>query len=115
VADPGAIVCFGEVLLRLSAPVGEMLLQTPAFEAAVGGAEANVAVALARAGAPAAMVTVLPNKSTRECSAACTPDNDATAELAATTHKPTVPPPAGSRLSLSVECPHRPRRVVVTP
>ena len=60
-ADPGAIVCFGEVLLRLSAPAGEMLLQTPAFEVAVGGAEANVAVALARAGAPAAMVTVLPN------------------------------------------------------
>ncbi|HEY0800717.1 MAG TPA: sugar kinase [Steroidobacteraceae bacterium] len=60
-AASGAIVCFGEILLRLSAPPGEMLLQTPAFQLAVGGAEANVAVALARAGAPAAMVSILPD------------------------------------------------------
>lgn len=57
----GPIVCFGEILLRLSAPPGEMLLQTSAFQVAVGGAEANVAVALARAGAPAAMVSILPD------------------------------------------------------
>jgi 2-dehydro-3-deoxygluconokinase len=57
----GPIVCFGEMLLRLSAPPGEMLLQTPTFQVAVGGAEANVAVALARAGVPAAMVSILPD------------------------------------------------------
>lgn len=60
-AASGAIVCFGEILLRLSAPAGEMLLQTPTLQIAVGGAEANVAVALARAGVPAAMVSVLPD------------------------------------------------------
>jgi 2-dehydro-3-deoxygluconokinase len=60
-ARPGRIVCFGEVLLRLSATPGEMLLQTPALRVAVGGAEANVAVGLARAGAPAAMISILPD------------------------------------------------------
>jgi 2-dehydro-3-deoxygluconokinase len=60
-ASSGAIVCFGEVLLRFSAPQGELLLQTPSLEVAVGGAEANVAVALSRAGAPAAMLSILPD------------------------------------------------------
>jgi len=41
---PGRVVCFGEVLLRLSAPGGELLLQSPTLSACVGGAEANVAV-----------------------------------------------------------------------
>ena len=59
-ATPGKIVCFGEVLLRLAAPPGEMLLQSAELKVAVGGAEANVAVALARAGVPVAMVSVLP-------------------------------------------------------
>src|SRR5258708_11496813 len=57
----GRIVCFGEVLLRLAATPGEMLLQTPTLRVAVGGAEANVAVALARAGVPAALLTILPD------------------------------------------------------
>jgi hypothetical protein len=60
-AAPGAIVCFGEILLRLSAPRGELVLQTPMFQVAVGGAAANVAVALARADAPSAMVSILPD------------------------------------------------------
>lgn len=50
------IVCFGEVLLRLSAPGRERLLQSGRLEACVGGAEANVAVSLARFGHDAAMV-----------------------------------------------------------
>ncbi|HEY8539879.1 MAG TPA: sugar kinase [Steroidobacteraceae bacterium] len=54
------VVCFGEVLLRLSAPGKELLLQSPKFAAHVGGAEANVAVALAKLGNASAMVTVLP-------------------------------------------------------
>jgi len=54
------VVCFGEVLARLSAPHGEMLLQSPRLEVCIGGAEANVAVALARFGHDAAVVSALP-------------------------------------------------------
>lgn len=50
------IVCFGEVLLRLGAPGHERLLQSPALQVHVGGAEANVAVALARYGHETAVV-----------------------------------------------------------
>ncbi|HWA59797.1 MAG TPA: sugar kinase [Caulobacteraceae bacterium] len=57
----GTIVCFGEVLLRLAAPGAEMLLQTPNFRATLAGAEANVAVSLARLGHATAMVTTLPD------------------------------------------------------
>ena len=46
----GKLVCFGEMLVRLSAPQGEMLLQTPQLAAHVGGAEANVAVCVSRLG-----------------------------------------------------------------
>ncbi|MDI9238466.1 sugar kinase [Lysobacter sp. LF1] len=53
------IVCFGELLLRLSAPGRERLLQSPRFDVAVGGAEANVAVMLARMGHDAAMVSTV--------------------------------------------------------
>ncbi len=51
-----AIVCFGELLLRLSAPGRERLLQTPRFDVHVGGAEANVAVSLACLGHPVRML-----------------------------------------------------------
>jgi 2-dehydro-3-deoxygluconokinase len=57
----GRIVCFGEILLRLAAPPGRMLLQTPALDACTGGAEANVAVSLALLGHRTAMVSVLPD------------------------------------------------------
>lgn len=55
------IVCFGELLLRLSAPGRQFLLQSPNLEVHVGGAEANVAVSLARFGHPARMVSVVPD------------------------------------------------------
>lgn len=55
------IVCFGEVLLRLSAPGRQLLLQTGHFDAHVGGAEANVAVSLSKLGHAAAVVTSLPD------------------------------------------------------
>jgi 2-dehydro-3-deoxygluconokinase len=55
------MVCFGEILLRLAAPPGRMLAAMPAFDAGTGGAEANVAVALALLGHRAAMVSVLPD------------------------------------------------------
>jgi 2-dehydro-3-deoxygluconokinase len=54
------IVGFGEILLRLGAPGHEPLLRSPTLEAAVGGAEANVCVALAALGVPATVVSVLP-------------------------------------------------------
>ncbi|MGW8392629.1 sugar kinase [Pseudoduganella sp. HUAS MS19] len=54
------IVCFGELLLRLSAPVGQMLLQSPHLDTCIGGAEANVAVSLARLGHRPVMVSSLP-------------------------------------------------------
>lgn len=44
------VVCFGELLLRLTAPGSERLLQSPALGVSVGGAEANVAVSLANFG-----------------------------------------------------------------
>ena len=53
------VVCFGELLLRLSAPRRELLLQSPSLDVCVGGAEANVAVALARFGHQAAVVGVV--------------------------------------------------------
>ncbi|MDH5822425.1 sugar kinase [Luteimonas sp. RD2P54] len=49
------ILCFGELLLRLGAPGRERLLQSPRFDVHVGGAEANVAVSLARLGHAAAL------------------------------------------------------------
>src|SRR5690606_5816162 len=54
------VVCFGEVLLRLSPPGAETLLQSPRLEARIGGAEANVGVSLARFGHPVRMVSFLP-------------------------------------------------------
>ena len=56
----GKIVCFGELLLRMSSPAGEMLLQTPRVNVCIGGAEANVAVSLALFGHDVALVSTLP-------------------------------------------------------
>lgn len=58
---PGRTVCFGEVLLRLSAPAGQMLLQSPVLDTCIGGAEANVAVSLSRLGHAVSMVGALPD------------------------------------------------------
>lgn len=54
------IVCFGEILLRLTAPGRELLLQRPRLDVNAGGAEANVAVSLARFGHDVRMVSVMP-------------------------------------------------------
>ena len=62
------IVCFGELLLRLSAPGKELLLQSPAFNAHIGGAEANVAVSLTLLGHDAAFVTALPDNKLADAS-----------------------------------------------
>lgn len=59
-ASTGPVVCFGEMLLRLSSEAGTLLSHGNSLHLAVGGAEANVAVALASLGQPARMLTVLP-------------------------------------------------------
>lgn len=56
-----AIVCFGELLLRLDAPRREFLLQSGELRVYVGGAEANVAVSLAHLGHSPAVVSIVPN------------------------------------------------------
>jgi len=55
------IAAFGEIMLRLSPPRGERLLQSPRFNAVFGGGEANVAVSLARLGHNVRYVTALPD------------------------------------------------------
>jgi len=57
---PKTTVTFGEIMLRLAPPGFERILQSPEFVATFGGAEANVAVALAAFGLPASYVSVLP-------------------------------------------------------
>jgi 2-dehydro-3-deoxygluconokinase len=54
------VVTFGEVMLRLSPPGFERLLQTPVLSATFGGGEANVAVSLAQFGLESIYVTALP-------------------------------------------------------
>lgn len=53
------IAFFGEVMLRLSPPGRELLLQTNKFEVNIGGAEANVATGLACLGHNVRMVTAV--------------------------------------------------------
>lgn len=65
----GRIVCFGELLLRLAAPGREQLMQSGRFDVHVGGAEANVAVALARLGHDTAMVSRVPDNALGDAAA----------------------------------------------
>jgi len=53
-------VTFGELMVRLSPPSGVRLQQAQNLDVNFGGAEANVAVSLARFGIEAAFVTALP-------------------------------------------------------
>ena len=54
------IVCFGEVMLRLTTPGFSTLADAPSLDLSFGGAEANVAVQLAQFGRSAAFVSRLP-------------------------------------------------------
>lgn len=54
------VVCFGEIMLRLSPPGFERLLQSPVLTATFGGGEANVAASLAHFGLDSHYVTRLP-------------------------------------------------------
>ncbi|MGV1684794.1 sugar kinase [Sphingopyxis sp. NJF-3] len=57
----GRLVFFGELLIRLTAPGNELLMQSPALALHVGGAEANVAIGLAHLGHDCAMVSKIPS------------------------------------------------------
>ena len=60
-AKHGPVVCFGEMLLRLSPTPGTLLAKADRLDLAAGGAEANVAVALASLGVPTRMLSALPD------------------------------------------------------
>ncbi len=65
----GGIVCFGELLLRLTAPGRELVLQTGRLDVHVGGAEANVAIGLARLGHETAMISRVPDNALGDAAA----------------------------------------------
>lgn len=54
------VVTVGEAMLRLSVPPGERLEDSPTLRVSVAGAEANVAIAVARMGRSAAWLSRLP-------------------------------------------------------
>jgi 2-dehydro-3-deoxygluconokinase len=54
------VVTFGEIMLRLSPPGFERLLQSPTLAATFGGAEANVAVSLAHFGHESVYLSSVP-------------------------------------------------------
>jgi 2-dehydro-3-deoxygluconokinase len=55
------VVCFGEIMLRLSSPGYRRLFQGDSLDALYSGSEANVAVSLSQLGTPAEFLTVLPD------------------------------------------------------
>ncbi len=55
------IVCFGELLIRLTATGGHPLFVLPELQPYIGGAEANVALGLQRLGHQARMISVVPD------------------------------------------------------
>jgi 2-dehydro-3-deoxygluconokinase len=57
----GTVTCFGELLVRLTAPGHKLLLQSGRFAAHIGGAEANVAVGLACLGHGTRMISTVPD------------------------------------------------------
>jgi len=57
----GRVLCFGELLMRLSAPDHELLLQSARLDARFGGAEVNVAVSLAHLGDAARLLSAVPD------------------------------------------------------
>jgi len=54
-------VCFGELMLRLTPPGYQKIVQTQSLDAVPGGSEANTAVLLANLGAKSEYITKLPD------------------------------------------------------
>ena len=62
------VVCFGEIMLRLSTPGYQRFSQARQFDSTFGGGEANVAVSLANYGIETSFVTRMPdNDIARSC------------------------------------------------
>ncbi|QJQ33456.1 sugar kinase [Sphingomonas lacunae] len=55
------VLFFGELLIRLTAPGHELLMQSPSLSLHVGGAEANVAIGLASLGHDCVMISRVPD------------------------------------------------------
>ncbi len=55
------VVFFGELLIRLNAPGNSLLMQSPTLDIHIGGAEANVAIGLARLGHSCRMISRVPD------------------------------------------------------
>jgi 2-dehydro-3-deoxygluconokinase len=56
----GHVVCFGEVMLRFATPAGRAIADAQSLDLTIGGAEANVAVALVAMGHDARFVGMVP-------------------------------------------------------
>lgn len=61
------VVCFGEIMLRLTPPSLKRFSQASHFDVIYGGGESNVAVSLANYGVPVDFVTRLPQNDIGEC------------------------------------------------
>ncbi|MEM6806089.1 MAG: sugar kinase, partial [Bacteroidota bacterium] len=61
------IVCFGEIMLRLTPPGFRRFSQASSFEVIYGGGESNVAVALANYGLASEFVSRLPDNDIADC------------------------------------------------
>ena len=55
------VVTLGEIMLRLSAPNYQKIVQAQSFDAVYGGGEANVAISLAKFGLDSSFVTKVPD------------------------------------------------------
>ena len=64
------IVTMGEIMLRLSTPRHERLIQADSFDVNYGGGEANVAVSLAGFGHQVEYVTAVPAGGLGDCAVA---------------------------------------------
>ncbi|WDF74689.1 sugar kinase [Novosphingobium sp. KACC 22771] len=56
----GPVVCFGEVMLRFATPAGRVIADAQSLDLTIGGAEANVGVALVAMGHGARFVSKVP-------------------------------------------------------
>ncbi len=61
------VVCFGEIMLRLTPPDMRRFSQAYSFDVVYGGGESNVAVSLANYGVPATFVSRIPKNDIGEC------------------------------------------------
>lgn len=59
-------ITMGEIMLRLTPPNYEKIRMTHSFEASYGGAEANIALALANLGIDSTFFTVVPDNRHRK-------------------------------------------------